>query len=287
MTGARLLIRANLATRTSLAVVATVLAVMIAPVAAGAATSRPEKNKADPRIRYVVFNNDAVTTVPVSLGISTLIQFQNDEVIETISAGDTKAWSIVPKKGSSIMFVKPLEPDAMTNVNVVTTKRIYALALVTSGERRGTFQVRFRFPEDEALKRLAGSADASSNHPDLKGFDPATLNYNYIFRGSDALKPRVAFDNGVKTFLEFSGDVPSIFLVGANGAESTVNSHREGRFIVIDKVAAQFTLRSGDDSTCLYNGNAGTKIPDEVETIYGPKRAETPVVWNLFGKAQP
>ena len=284
MTGARLLIRANLATRTSLAVVATVFAVMTAPVAAA---PRAEKNKADPRIRYVVFNNDAVTTVPVSLGISTLIQFQNDEVIETISAGDTKAWSIVPKKGSSIMFVKPLEPDAMTNVNVVTTKRVYALALVTSGERRGTFQVRFRFPEDEALKRLAGSADASSHHPDLKGFDVASLNYNYIYRGTDALKPRVAFDNGVKTFLEFSGDVPSIFLVGANGAESTVNSHREGRFIVIDKVAAQFTLRSGDVSTCLYNGNAGAKAPDEVATMYGPKKAETPVVWNLFGRAQP
>ena len=274
-------------TRARLTFVAFAYAVALVPVAADAASSRPEKNKADPRIRYVVFNNDAVTTVPVSLGISTLINFQNDEVIETISAGDTKAWSIVPKKGSSILFVKPLEPDAMTNVNVVTTKRVYALALVTSGERRGIFQVRFRFPEDDALKRLAGSADGSANHPDLKGFDPATLNYNYVYRGGDALKPRVAFDNGVKTFLEFSGDVPSIFLVGANGAESTVNSHREGRFIVIDKVAAQFTLRSGEVSTCLYNGNFPTKIPDEVETIYGPKKVGVPVFGINLTAGQP
>ena len=99
------------------------------------------------------------------------------------------------------------------------------------------------------MKHLSGSADTSSNHPDLKGFDVATLNYNYIYRGANALKPRVAFDNGVKTFLEFSGDVPSIFLVGANGAESTVNSHREGRFIVIDKVAAHAPARFPPAST--------------------------------------
>ena len=82
-----------------------------------------------PRIRYVTYNKDAVTTVPTALGVSTMIQFAADEQIETISAGDTKAWSIVPKKGSGIMFIKPLEPDAITNVNVVTNRRVYSLVL--------------------------------------------------------------------------------------------------------------------------------------------------------------
>ena len=60
---------------------------------------------ADPRIRYITFNNNAVVTVPAGLGVSTMIQLGSSEVIETISAGDTASWSIVPKKGSGILFV--------------------------------------------------------------------------------------------------------------------------------------------------------------------------------------
>ena len=75
---------------------------------------------ADPRIRYITFNNNAVVTVPAGLGVSTMIQLGSSEVIETISAGDTASWSIVPKKGSGILFVKPLRENAETNVNIVT-----------------------------------------------------------------------------------------------------------------------------------------------------------------------
>ena len=79
---------------------------------------------ADPRIRYITFNNNAVVTVPAGLGVSTMIQLGNSEVIETISAGDTASWSIVPKKGSGILFVKPLRENAETNVNIVTNQRV-------------------------------------------------------------------------------------------------------------------------------------------------------------------
>jgi type IV secretion system protein VirB9 len=52
----------------------------------------------DPRIRYVTFDNDNVVTVQAGLGVSTMIQLGSSELIETISAGDTLGWSIVPKK---------------------------------------------------------------------------------------------------------------------------------------------------------------------------------------------
>jgi type IV secretion system protein VirB9 len=231
-------------------------------------------SKTDPRIRYVTFDNDKVTTVAVALGVSTMIEFQADEVIETISAGETKSWSIVPKKGSSILFVKPTEPNSSTNINVVTTRRVYALALSTIGGSP-LYQIRFRYPDDDFAKAMAGRAGESVAHPDLKGLDPGTLNYDYVFKGAAELKPRVVFDNGSKTFMEFTGDVPSIFLVGAKGAESTVDSHMEGRFLVVDKVAAQFTLRAGTLATCLFNRHAGEVPPDDVEILYGPRPAET------------
>lgn len=259
---------------------ARILCVMLAGLAvlssgAEARSGRRTAHYSDPRIRYITFNNDSVTTVPVGLGVSTMVQFQADEMIETISAGETKTWSIVPKKGSSIMFVKPTEPGSRTNINVVTSKRVYALALVTSTSSSAIFQVRFRYPEDDYLKAAAVRAGDSAARPDLKSLNPASLNYNYVYKGSDALKPRVIFDNGVKTFFEFNGDVPSIFLVKEGGAESTVNSRREGRFIVVDKLAHQFTLRAGELETCVFNMNVGTQTPDDVETIYGPKKAQS------------
>ena len=88
----------------------------------------------DSRIRYVTFNNDNVVTVQAAIGVSTMIQLSPTEVIETISAGDTIGWSIVPKKGSGILFVKPLVEKAETNVNIVTNKRVYSLLLVGSRE---------------------------------------------------------------------------------------------------------------------------------------------------------
>ena len=78
------------------------------------------------------------------------------------------------------------------------------------------------------------------------------LDYDYAYRGDDSLKPRVVFDDG-KKFLQFTGDVPAIFVVEAKGRESLVNLRTEGEYMIVDKVAQQFTLRAGDKTLCLYN----------------------------------
>lgn len=212
----------------------------------------------DPRIRYVTFDNDNVTTVQAGLGISTMIQFGSDEIIQTVSAGDTKAWSIVPKKDSAIMFIKPLLDRAQTNVNVVTSKRTYSLLLAVSDNPKvmTAFQVRFRYPEEEAGARMLAQAKENISAPSLKALNPYGLNYDYVFRGDAGLKPRAVFDDGAKMFLQFDGDIPAIFVVESDGRESFVNTRTEGNYIVVDKVAAQFTLRAGQRTLCLYNRRA-------------------------------
>lgn len=263
-------------------------AITAAALAAAVVLSAPDRALSaevgasrDPRIRYIAYNKDRVTVIPTALGVSTMIQLGPDEVVETVSAGDTKAWSIVPKRGSGILFVKPLEASAETNINLVTNRRVYALVLTATEDARArsAFQVRFRYPEDAVTAAALRAAEGSTRLPNLRGLNPATINYDYAFKGPDHLKPRVAFDNGVKTFLQFSGEVPAIFVVTGEGKESLVNFRREGEYLVIDKVAAQFTLRAGDQALCLYNRRAGESRPDAVADIYGPK----PVATGLFG----
>ena len=229
---------------------------------------------ADPRIRYITFNNNAVVTVPAGLGVSTMIQLGSSEVIETISAGDTASWSIVPKKGSGILFVKPLRENAETNVNIVTNQRVYALLLKGSAaaDLRAAFQVRFKFPDEDVNARLLAAAQESAKDPLLKDLDPNRLNYDYVFKGDTNLKPRVAFDDGTHMYLEFPDEIPAIFVVEGKRFESLVNLRTQGKYVVVDKIAAQFTLRAGDKWLCLYNRQANRQSFDLIEDAYGPKR---------------
>ena len=53
---------------------------------------------------------------------------------------------------------------------------------------------------------------------------------------------------------------------------------------MIDRVAAQFTLRRGDESLCLFNRAVkDAPEPDEVETVYGPQEAQSSFLLRMFG----
>ena len=53
----------------------------------------------------------------------------DDEKIETLALGDSVAWKVEPNKRGNIIFVKPVEKDAFSNLNVVTSKRFYSFIL--------------------------------------------------------------------------------------------------------------------------------------------------------------
>lgn len=230
----------------------------------------------DSRIRYVTFDNDNVVTVQAGLGVSTMIQLGSSELIETISAGDTLGWSIVPKKNSGILFVKPLQEHAVTNINIVTNKRVYSLLLQGTKDPsvRTAYQVRFKYPDEDVNAKLLAEAEEGVRDPLLKDLDTARLNYDYTYKGADELKPRVAFDDGNRMFLQFAGDIPAIFVVEDKRAESLVNIRTEGDYVIVDKVAAQFTLRAGAKTLCLYNtrfkDRSAAKNSDLVAEMYGP-----------------
>jgi type IV secretion system protein VirB9 len=71
-------------------------------------------------------------------------------------------------------------------------------------------------------------------------------------------------------FLQFTGDIPAIFVVEEKRHESLVNLRTEGEYVIIDKVASQFTLRADAKTLCLYNANWSSVKPDVISDIYGP-----------------
>ena len=82
------------------------------------------------------------------------------------------------------------------------------------------------------------------------------MNAAYRFSGSPQLVPLHVFDDGTFTYFELSlnGAVPAIFAVDdQSGKESTVNTRRQGKYLVVQRLAPQFTLRQGTLATSVFN----------------------------------
>ncbi len=237
----------------------------------------------DPRIRSLPYSAEQVFLVTGTYGLVTTILFGADEEITQVVAGDTISWQILTSADRRSLTLKPMEKDAATNLSVVTTKRTYSFDLRvndTKAMQNQTFKLRFTYPEDAGLKGTAElwkqAQDAQLN-PNIKNIRRGKVNYDYGFKGSDGAKPLWVFDDGLKTFMKFTGDIPAIFIVDGRRRESLVNYRREADYIVIDKVSRQWTLRFGTESeTCLFNlRTAPADIPAPIEGAVSPKRIGT------------
>lgn len=215
---------------------------------------------ADPRLQEVMYDEMEVFTLPGRVNVQASIVFGEDETIENVAIGNSQTWQVTPNKRANILFVKPLEPRAATNLTVVTSKRTYLFDLVASPNAKPLYILRFDYPvdpEEEARKAEIADAAAKPQTPvdPFGSVDPADLNFAWDGEGEPLLLPERAFDDGEATFLTWPAgrDVPAILITNSKGDEGPVNYTVRGDTIVIDGVPRTIVLRSGDDSATLVN----------------------------------
>lgn len=217
-------------------------------------TSKPLAT--DNRIQTVVYSPNQVYKFVGHYGYEASIEFAADELIQTISIGDSLAWLVSPS--ANRIFLKPIEQDALTNMTVITNLRTYHFELHPEEtddirDKNMVFVMRFVYNENDAPL----SPVIADRVPDLS--DPeerAKLNFNYSLTGSELIAPLRIFDDGQFTYFQFknkNADVPAFFLVDSQGFESLINFRTRGDYIVVERVASQFTLRHGPDVLCVYN----------------------------------
>ena len=251
------------------------LAILIFASLPAFAENSPTPGPADARVRKIVYNPRDGVNILGHYGYQTLIRFADYEQIENISIGDSLAWQVVPNERGNLLFLKPIERNATTNLTVVTSapsatdpsgvvQRIYVFALRANNADHHdsdafTWTVQFQYPEDETAllnvrtqPRLSSAASITGQTPTI---DPASWNFNYSFAGDKAQVPVKIFDNGTFTYFEFARqtDTPAIFMVDGNRNESLVNGVRQGKYVVVHRIAEQFTLRNGEVVTCIFN----------------------------------
>ena len=191
----------------------------------------------DPHIKRVFYQPDAVIDLKGAVGWQIMIEFGPDERIENVSIGDSTAWQVAPNKRARMLFLKPLNAKASTNMAVITTARHYAFNLSVGPRQASTpWILRFDYPP-VPVQVL----------PEAPPPQPVNLDFGYQLAGDTGLMPSRVWDDGRQTYFEFAEDVamPAIFAGGPKADESLVNVTVRGRIAVVQQRAQRFTLRAG------------------------------------------
>ena len=210
----------------------------------------PHSLVTDNRVKQVPYDPNQVYEVVGTYGYQTSIEFASDETVKVVTLGDSIAWQTVPYQNR--LFLKPVEPNAATNLTVITDKRTYYFKLSSARNRAYmTFLVRFIYPNANLPANKEGNLKRPSN-----ALDPAKINLDYGTSGNKkAIALNRVFDDGQFTYFLFDqdADIPSVYLVGPDGTESLVNIRREGPYLVVERTASLFTLRNASAYLCVQN----------------------------------
>lgn len=174
-----------------------------------------------------------------------------------VAAGDTVRW-IIGDTTSGIganervhILVKPTRADLVTNLIINTDRRTYHLELRASP---ATYMasVSWSYPQDQLIAVRGSLRAAAEAEPIASGIDVTALNFRYQISGDKpAWRPLRAFDDGIRTFIEFpetvvQGDMPPIFVIGVGEEGELVNYRVSGRHLIVDRLFLAAELRMGD-----------------------------------------
>lgn len=233
----------------------------------------PPPGKFDPRVRNVAYNALDIVSIHTYYGVSTVIRFADDEVIEkeSMDAGDRDAWSMKTSARQNVLFVRPKAQRADTNLTIITNKRLYMILLnvlaappAKAGKKGAaagysmaaarspalTYSLTYTYPEDDKAKR---SADELRTR--LAGAKARATNYDYWIAGAAEVSPVSARDDGRFIYLTFAPNRgrPAISSVDSQGKPTALSVTIDGNTVIVPRMARLLRFEKGDLVACLVN----------------------------------
>lgn len=263
------------------------------------AVQEPQAGRFDPRVRTVAYNPMNVVRVVGGTFNSTQITFAADETVTQVAIGDSDAWLAQP--AGHLLFLKPVEVRAPTNMQVVTKRpdgslRSYQFELLARAAMAdqpaagAVYAIAFSYPEDArqaaaaSRQQQAAVADEQAAQDRLAvDFLYGPRNWRYVGQGSTTIEPAEVWDNGRLTAFRFAGNapVPAIYTVAPDGQEGIVPYAMRDGYAVVSTTAREFRLRLGGEVIRILNRGydavgtnwqTGTTTPDVVRRVV-PRRA--------------
>lgn len=210
-------------------------------------------------IQQYPFTEGALYQVYAAPGQVTDIALQEGEQLVgpgPVAAGDTVRWMIgdtqsgVGQATRVHILVKPIRNDIATNLVINTDRRTYHLELRATP---ATYMasVSWTYPADTLIALRAAREVEMRNAPVSVGIVLDRLGFGYTFSGDKPdWRPVRAFDDGTRVYIEFpesiaTGEMPPLFVIGADGQAELVNYRVSGRYMIVDRLFTEAELRMG------------------------------------------
>ncbi len=122
----------------------------------------------DTRIRTFIYGKNDVFRINTVYGYQTLVELDPEEKIMTMSIGNPSLFRIIPT--ANRMFIKALINNQLTNMTLITDKRIYQIELssYTANPDDLMYVVRFAYPDGSATATMDSASQPMSLYSPLK-----------------------------------------------------------------------------------------------------------------------
>ncbi|AOY97704.1 conjugal transfer protein TrbG (plasmid) [Cupriavidus sp. USMAA2-4] len=224
----------------------------------------------DSRLVVFTFSRDQIFRVLCAPLKGTTIELGDDEQLVTEPVmGDTVRWEMT-NDGANHIYLKPHAPGLVNTLSLSTNKRSYEFTLVSSPLGGIYYQkVRFRFP-DPGLAKIkpraagpgaveAGGAESARPGGDRVGVAPDKLNFDYRVSGNAEFKPEAVFDDGKFLWMRMPSGASEwpVALIKDGSDYVVANFIRRGGYLVLQRLADEVALRSGDTEVLVRRGKGG------------------------------
>lgn len=233
------------------------------------ANAQVNESLANP-VQLVPYDTSQATMIKAKRGFATHIDLEADEHIvkDGVGGGDTDNWITSAKAGSNFILLKPKKNAHDSNLVVKTDRRSYAFDLRVLKDHspdKGTWRIAYTYPKSNTeVAPLTSAQIEVINKAKVKQLQdaPQTIrNTQYSMQAmpnSGEIAPTAAWDDGNFTYLKIPShrEIPAVFRVTADGAESMVNIHMEGDnkdTIVIHGMAKHYVLRLSKQVVGVWN----------------------------------
>jgi len=261
------------------------LAAVAVAVTIGSSSAIAADGSADPRIRELTYDGKSVIAVQVARGVATAIELSPTDAIAVAATGvgadcahESDSWCIAALPNTHTIFVKPKSfASGSNNLQLLTAAgRSYTFrfdVLPPTDPRPPVYRLTIKaaqepLGEEPRPSEGAGKATIAAlpvPHPDIRELvrgrlaaPPRIRNTRYsvaLGKTSDDIVPSLVFDDGRFTYLRLSAnrEMPAVFQVSGDDAETLVNARVEGDLLVVDRVARRLNLRLGRQVVGVFN----------------------------------
>ena len=185
----------------------------------------------------------------------TNIILQPGEGLVSLVSGDRVRWKLSKQSSKKRIYilVQPLKSGLITNIEIITNKRIYHIE-AKSFKKLYHAAISWVYPENE-FEKLTHQFELENKKKFNESVDIEHLCFNYKIKGKAWFKPINVFDDGKKTYIQFSRTLnktpPPLFILKANKEGELITNYKfVNNYYIVDKLFDKASLK--DKSRVIY-----------------------------------